>query len=159
MFAKIQSISGISFCALLLAGCGGGGLTMNYYETHPRPAPVIVERPVIIEEHHVCTPACHHYWDGARYLQINVAHRHGPGCGHAFEGNRWVVIRASGPAPRAVRVQEPPRRVVQGHVDPGGAEVRVFDRKRNVWISADRGHVHGPSCGHVYLHGRWVIRD
>lgn len=159
----------VSLC-LTSMGCeSGGSMAFDYQgNSHGRATQVSVATG------HVCGPGCDHFWDGSAYVAVR-RHRHGPGCGHVMSSNRWIVLEhppevvhrpvvverpvvieehRRSPTPHPVRVQEGPRRV-EGHVDRDGAEVRVYDRRRGVYIAVERGHVHGPRCGHVHRKGRW----
>lgn len=72
----------------------------------------VVSRPAVVAPHggrrvirtgHVCTRDCHHhYWDGARLIEVR-GHRHGPGCGHSWSGKYWIVARQAAPIPRGGR--------------------------------------------------------
>ncbi len=109
-----------------------------------------------VDARHVCGPGCSHYWDGGRYVVVE-RHRHGPGCGHVLNGGKWIVVSAGrGPA---VRVHEPPARVVRIPAPPGPVNAFVFDRRGSKWIRVKGKHVHGPGCGHVIVEGHWCLHD
>ncbi|MDO8630415.1 MAG: hypothetical protein Q7R41_07965 [Phycisphaerales bacterium] len=148
-------------CGLAIAcvGCQGG-VAFNYFDESPPPP-----RYVVVEQGHVCTPACHHYWDGGRYVVVRRGHVHGPGCGHMLTSGRWIVA-ISGPNGHvqveggpAVRVHEPPVRVVRIPPPPGPVNVYVFDRRGSKWLKIRSGHVHGAGCGHIMFEGHWCIHD
>jgi len=145
--------------ALFCFGCQGG-VAFNYNDESPPPP-----RYIVVEQGHVCTPACHHYWDGAHYVVVRRGHVHGPGCGHVLTSGRWIVVAAGPaghvrPAPVPVaRVHPAPVRVVEIPPPPGPVNVYVFDRRGSKWLKLRAGHVHGPGCGHIYVEGRWSIHD
>ena len=149
--------AGAMLSIIVCFGCQGG-FALNYYDDDPPPP-----RYVVVEQGHVCTPSCHHYWDGDRYIVVRRGHVHGPGCGHMLNSGRWIVVtgpsaRVVAPAP-AVRVHEPPTRVVRISPPPGPVNVFVFDRRGSKWIRIKAGHTHGPGCGHVLFEGHWCIHD
>jgi hypothetical protein len=66
--------------------CVGCSASVNVFEhDHPRRATI-----VRVDEGHVCSGDCDHYYHEGRYLVIR-GHHHGPGCGHHLEGIRWVL--------------------------------------------------------------------
>jgi len=117
------------------AGCSDGAVSFHYYDDPP-PRQVTV---VHVEQGHVCTPACAHYYDDGRYIVVKRGHRHGPGCGHVFDGGRWMVAVA---APRHVHVC-------------------THDCHHHYWNGSKlmvlKGHRHGPGCGHVFDGSHWVV--
>ncbi len=162
MFTRANLVGLAAGLALAGMGCAGGAFSFNYYDDPPPPRQVMV---VQVEPGHICTPACVHYYDGARFVVIRGKHRHGPGCGHVFDGSRWVVAVAVGPHGGAVaverapvaRVHPAPVRVVEIPPPPGPINVFVFDRHGSKWLRIAKGHVHGPGCGHVHIEGHWCL--
>jgi len=150
-------------CGLAIAcvGCQGGAFSFNYYDDPPPRQVTVVQ----VEPGHICTPACVHYYDGARYVVIRGRHHHGHGCGHVFDGTRWMVAVGRTPPPRVVEVHEAPVarvhpgpvRVVEIPPPPGPVNIYVFDRHGSKWLRIAKGHVHGPGCGHVHVEGRWSL--
>ena len=150
-------------CGLAIAcvGCQGGAFSFNYYDDPPPRQVTVVQ----VEPGHICTPACVHYYDGARYVVSRGRHHHGHGCGHVFDGAHWVVAVVRTPAPRVVEVHEAPAarvhpgpvRVVEIPPPPGPVNIYVFDRHGSKWLRIAKGHVHGPGCGHVHVEGRWSL--
>lgn len=83
---------------------------------------------------------------------------------HVYHEEPVVVERVYEPVtvvhrgPRVTTLHRSSPRVVEvNRVD--GSSYRVWSRARRTWIAIDRGHVHGPRCGHIYLEGRWSIHD
>ena len=62
-----------SMAVWMCAGCRDGAFSFNYYDDPPPQRVTVVQ----VEPGHVCTPACAHYYDGARYVVIRGRHRHG----------------------------------------------------------------------------------
>ncbi len=162
MFTRANLVGLAAGLALTGMGCSGGAFSFNYYDDPPPPRQVTV---VQVEPGHICTPACVHYYDGARYVVIRGKHHHGRGCGHMFDGSRWVVAVVRTPAPRVVEVHEAPAarvhpgpvRVVEIPPPPGPVNIYVFDRRGTKWLRIAKGHVHGPGCGHVHVEGHWCM--
>jgi len=141
---KLGVLSLVALCGLafVCAGCENGGMAFSYSEHSRRhgrhvgvvagsPGPVVVQQPVVVER------------------PVVVEQPVVVGQPVIVEQPGVVVERRP-----VTRVHEGPQRV---EVDRG-AEVRVYDRRRGVWVVVDRGHVHGPHCGHILVSGRWEIR-
>jgi len=123
-------LTGISSIALMTAGCGG--TSMSYYEGHGR---------------------YHH----DRAFAVSTGEPPPPQT-VVVEQHPVVVEQPVVVERRPVYVERPAVIVDERPRHYQGAEVRVFDGRRNIWISIERGHVHGPHCGHVFVHGRWEVR-
>ena len=161
-------ITGIC-CALpiMLAGCQGSNVSLNYVDDDHHHRPAATHRPVYVDDHHhhvaqpvyvhadhVCSHDCHdHYYDGARVIVIGSGHRHHPGCGHDWDGRHWVVV---GKAPATHHAHRP----TKVHVDhaPEPAAHRVNPPPTKVARSTKGTHVHSTTCGCAYdRQGRgWV---
>lgn len=139
-----------------------GPVVLHYHEERPER----VAR--VTHVHHVCTPACDHYYDGPDVIVIRGGHRHTPGCGHVYDGNHWVIVRRTvvEPTPHVTRVNPGPGTVTRIDRDPDVYVTHVHSARcgcvwhpqRRVWIVVDGRHVHGPGCGHAFADGRWTIR-
>ncbi|RME40765.1 MAG: hypothetical protein D6788_02690 [Planctomycetota bacterium] len=106
---------------------------------------------------HVCTKRCHHYWDGHKLVEL-TGHVHGPGCGHHWDGRHWVISVRKGKKSAHVRVgpKKVKRRAPHRHSATCGC---VYDPHRGTWIRIGKGHRHHRGCGHVFVNGRWTLRD
>ena len=161
MFTRIHSFVLATGLAFVGMGCSEGAFSFNYSDNEP-PRHVTV---VHVEQGHVCTPACAHYYEGGRYIVVTRGHHHGPGCGHVFDGSRWMVVVAKGRGPDVVEVHKAPAtrvhpthtRVVEVAPCPGPVHLYVFDRHGSKWLKVAKGHSHGPGCGHVHVEGRWSL--
>jgi hypothetical protein len=161
MFKRLCSFVSATGLAFVGMGCSEGAFSFNYSENEPPRHVTVVQ----VEQGHVCTPACAHYYDGARYVVIRGRHHHGPGCGHVFEGSRWVIVVAKGRDTGVVEVHKAPAtrvhpthtRVVEVAPCPGPVHLYVFDRHGSKWLKVAKGHSHGPGCGHVHVEGRWSL--
>ena len=162
MFTRENLVGLAVGLALAGMGCSGGAFSFNYYDDPPPRRQVTV---VQVEPGHICTPACVHYYDGARYVVIRGRHHHGRGCGHVFDGRHWMVAVVRTPAPRVVEVHEAPAarvhpgpvRVVEIPPPPGSINIYAFDRRGRKWLRIAKGHAHGPGCGHVHVEGHWCM--
>ena len=143
---------------LFFLGCQEGAVSLHYHDERPAPPPPVV----IVEQGHVCTPACAHYWDGGRYVVVTRGHRHGPGCGHVLMDGRWAIA-VSGPHGGAVvahgrgPVAAPPVRAVRIPPPPGAVDLYVYSRSGSKWQKIRVGHHHGQGCGHILVEGHWCI--
>jgi len=119
MMIRLASLLPLS--ALVFLGAACEHVSLNYVDGRPRREVHVVERPAprevhVIEHHpvrevhvveqpvtevhihqphlHVCSDACDHYYDGARFVVVSHGHRHGPGCGHVHSGKHWTVAKS-----------------------------------------------------------------
>lgn len=102
---------------------------------------------------HKCGADCNeHFWDGD-ILKVEKGHRHAVDCGHYWNGDRWVpVIKHFGRHNRgAMRVSWPSHR----HNTRCGC---AYQRHTNSWLKVNKGHIHGPGCGHDFVDGRWSFK-
>ncbi len=143
----------IPFALISLAGCGGRGLSIHYYEREP----VVRRAPVHID--HICARDCHHhYHDGTRLVVLDDRHHHGRHCGHHWNGSHWVGAISKSPRTGHVkRVGPGVKRVGKVGHKHGPQCGCVFDRAGSKWVVVRKGHVHGRGCGHVRIKGRWTI--
>ncbi len=82
MFKRILVFMGTVAIGFGCVGCSG---SVNVYDhDYSRRATV-----VRLEEGHVCTRDCDHYYQDGRYWVIR-GHRPDPGRGYHFDGTRWV---------------------------------------------------------------------
>ncbi len=163
-----KAIGLMSLTGLVFACTACERISFSYYDRGP-------SRHHVTRVAHVCTHGCHHhYYNGSRLVVLRSGHRHGPGCGHHWSGTYWVVRRGSPvryahtPNPVVVRKSRahPRKAVVVRKARPsktvviGKAPGRhyVYDRRGTKWVKIHKGHVHGPSCGHIHVEGRWSIR-
>ena len=162
MFSHAFRLGLVMGLALVGLGCSEGAFSFGYHDDPPPPRHVTV---IQVEPGHVCTPACVHYYDGARYVVIRGKHHHGHGCGHVFDGSHWVVAVVRTPEAKVVEVHKAPAarvhpatvRVVEIPPPPGPVNIYVFDRHGSKWLKIAKGHVHGPGCGHVHVEGHWCL--
>ncbi len=125
----------ILLSAIIVTGCG-----------RRRTVYVHEQRPSRYGPGHVCTRDCHdHYHNGSRLVVVD-RHRHGPNCGHRWNGRRWVV------SPRSV--VRSGRHVRTAHVCTRDCNHHYHDGSKLVVLQ--KGHRHGPGCGHRWDGHRWV---
>ena len=121
------------------AGCTVRNVSVDWDDS-PRHGGV-----VYVERGHVCTRLCDdHYWNGSRTVVLR-GHHHHPGCGHVFRNGHWILAASVG----------------SRHVHLGASHVCGPNCRDHYWNGSKyvilRGHRHGPGCGHVLVHNRWVL--